>query len=209
VLFNNPPAVAGDPFVCEPRNAKGERVVVPVLHIHGTQDSLVPYTGGVPRPTIADKIFGAVDLIKALVKQITPGKVDMEFPSVEASRDHWLRLNSEVEPYTGPVKDESITADRVKCESYTFTGGKTFTLCTLDDGHGHQWPKTPLQFPVKTILGTYNIPACPSDEYIQSLTWDKAGMMIYKKQMTDIGIGCSTTFDATGYIWKFFEKHHL
>lgn len=98
------------PELCHPKRP------IPVLHFHGTKDSVVPYGGGNP-----------------LVNLNIPGTLD--FRSVEETVRTFRNLNGCVgEPVIIYAKGDAVCEQWANCQ-----GGSEVTLCTIDGG-GHTWP---------------------------------------------------------------------
>lgn len=103
--------VAGQTTVvpCSPRRP------VPVMHFHGTADTLVPYDGGSP-----------------------PLFSKLRFPAVRDTISGWVQRNGCKNP-----KRTILTLPDSRCERYEgCSEDATVTLCTVDKG-GHNWPGGP------------------------------------------------------------------
>lgn len=98
-----------EPATCVPPRA------VPVLHIHGTSDPLVPYGGGTP-----------------VIPQLGVGLV---FRSVADSMTHWRSRNA----CSGTPVGFFANGDTSCVEWPDCSGGVRTALCTVDAG-GHTWP---------------------------------------------------------------------
>ncbi|MCS6915129.1 MAG: PHB depolymerase family esterase [Myxococcales bacterium] len=88
---------------------------VPILHIHGTADTLVPYGGGTP-----------------------PLASNLRFPSVQESINGWVERNGcRPEPRTQLQLPDSRCVVYPGCRAEA-----TVMLCTVERG-GHSWPGGP------------------------------------------------------------------
>lgn len=98
-----------DPAGCVPPRP------IPVLHIHGTSDPLVPYGGGTP-----------------VLPQLGVGLV---FRSVADTAKHWRTRNG----CSGSETQFYANGDTACVEWPDCSGGVRTALCTVDGG-GHTWP---------------------------------------------------------------------
>jgi polyhydroxybutyrate depolymerase len=93
---------------------------VPVLHMHGTADPVVPYDGG------------------PALKLLPP----IQFASVEATIDFWRGADSCLGPGTVFYQQGDATCTRYD----DCLGGADVELCALA-GDGHQWPDSTIVVP--------------------------------------------------------------
>ena len=114
----NGTAKIGEPFACERR--------VPLLHIHGLKDPIVPFGGcnstWNPPGSHACKALHQVTKMGA-------------FPSVEAYIERWRERNG-VATATARLGFQNGT---VSCQSWGDTAASNVTLCVASD-EGHAWP---------------------------------------------------------------------
>lgn len=99
---------------------------LPVLAFHGTEDKLVPYTGG--KPT------GALGLLGRALD--TAGI----FQAPAATGNFWAKHNG-----AAATTIETFNKGEVTCDKHE--GAAPVTLCTVTGG-GHQWPGALKPFPV-------------------------------------------------------------
>lgn len=99
---------------------------VPILHIHGTSDTIVPYAGGKP-----------------------PGPMPVRFRSVEESVLAWAKFNGcpetpRVEELPDPINDGTHVLRRV------YGPGKSGAevILYVVEGGGHTWPGKPIPVPM-------------------------------------------------------------
>ncbi|MBI3411802.1 MAG: prolyl oligopeptidase family serine peptidase [Planctomycetes bacterium] len=105
---------------------------VPVLHFHGTEDKLVPYSG-------PDKKVAAV----------------MKFAGVEDSINAWVKLDGcDTEPKISVL---SASTDKHEVTRKVYSGGKDGAEVVLYvvEGGGHTWPGRP--FGGGNLLGAYTL----------------------------------------------------
>lgn len=87
---------------------------VPVLHVHGTEDPLVPWGGGTP----------------LLPWDVGP----VQFISVGDSIAAWRAIDG-----CGPASQPTYAKGDASCQAWSCAAGSTVELCTIDGG-GHTWP---------------------------------------------------------------------
>ncbi len=92
------------------------RVPMPILHMHGTKDGLIPFEG------------------------TKDGGGPYRFPSVEETLRHWLKVNHCSE--TPKVTELPATRDKIQVVRKAYRGGteKAPVILYVIEGGGHTWP---------------------------------------------------------------------
>ncbi len=115
-------AVAGTMTV---RRIESKRPV-PILHIHGTSDTIVPYAGGKP-----------------------PGPMPVRFRSVEESVLAWAKFNGCPEtPRVEKLPDAVTDGTQVLRRVYGPGKGGAEVVLYIVEGGGHTWPGRPIPVPL-------------------------------------------------------------
>jgi len=109
-----------------------------MIYITGTEDSLNPIDGGIPRIASAAK------------KSVSKGKDDQVKPPVIDSINKWLTaLNCDPQA----TKDQSN--DGVRARTYNSQTGNQVVYITIE-GHGHSWSGSPTKKPKMIVGNTVN-----------------------------------------------------
>jgi len=135
---------------------------VPVLHFHGTGDTVVPYEG-------CNRTSGS-SVCKALMSTVVSDSLS-PFPAVPDYIADWRIRNGIIDQTQGASTFENHTAS---CMAW---GGQSnnVTLCTLQ-GEGHAWPGTCGPYP---ILGRTPMFHCTYD-----IDASKEAMAFFRRYMT-------------------------